>query len=70
MRGATPIDEDCFAEGVPAGVTKEGLTDDDRRDWFGLAPAEWTSVEAAKIERPADMVARAGTSRRDRRLFS
>jgi hypothetical protein len=61
---------EVFAEGVPAGVTKESLTDDDRRDWFGLVPAERTSFEAAKIERPADMVARAGTSRRDRRLFS
>ncbi len=44
------IGEDCFAEGVPAVVTKEGLTDDDRRDYFGLVPAEWTSFEAAKIE--------------------
>ncbi|MHC4176769.1 MAG: hypothetical protein ACYSWU_04640 [Planctomycetota bacterium] len=44
------IPEDSFAEGVPAVVKKQNITDDDRRDYFGLLPAGWTRFEASKIE--------------------
>ncbi len=51
---ATRVDQvipaNCFAEGVPAQVKKESVTDDDRRDYFGLLPAEWTRYEAGNIE--------------------
>jgi carbonic anhydrase/acetyltransferase-like protein (isoleucine patch superfamily) len=39
-----------FAEGVPAVVKKEHITDDDRKAYFGLVPAEWTRYEAGRIE--------------------
>lgn len=42
---------DCFAEGVPAVVKKRDITDDDRREYFGLVPAAWTHYEAEQIER-------------------
>jgi len=44
------IPDNCFAEGVPAVVKKENLTDADRADYFGLVPAEWTRYEAVHIE--------------------
>jgi len=44
------IPENAFAEGVPAVVKKENITDDDRRAYFGLLPGGWTSFEAANIE--------------------
>jgi len=44
------IPENSFAEGVPAKVIKEHITDDDRRDYFGLIPAAWTHFEGDRIE--------------------
>ena len=44
------IPENSFAEGVPAVVKKQDITDDDRRAYFGLLPAGWTRYEAANIE--------------------
>jgi len=44
------IDENCFAEGVPAVIKKRNITDDDRLDYFGLLPSGWTSFEAKNIE--------------------
>jgi len=44
------IPENCFAQGVPAKIVKENITDDDRGDYFGLVPAEWTHYEGDRIE--------------------
>lgn len=44
------IPENSFAEGVPAEVMKENITDDDRRDYFGLVPAAWTHYQGDRIE--------------------
>ncbi len=44
------IPENSFAEGVPAVVKKQNITDEDRMDYFGLLPHGWTSFEAANIE--------------------
>jgi len=44
------IPENSFAEGVPARVVKENITDDDRRSYFGLIPREWTHYEGDRIE--------------------
>ena len=44
------IPDNCFAEGVPAKVVKENLTDDDRRNYFGLLPKAWTHYEGDRIE--------------------
>jgi len=44
------IPANSFAEGVPAVVKKQNITDDDRKAYFGLVPAQWTRYEASKIE--------------------
>lgn len=44
------IPDNCFAEGVPAKVVKEGITDEDRRAYFGLIPRGWTHYEGDRIE--------------------
>ena len=44
------IPENSFAEGVPAKIVKENIADDDRRDYFGLIPKEWTHYEGDRIE--------------------
>lgn len=44
------IAENSFAEGVPAVVKKESISDDDRISYFGLLPSGWTRFEAANIE--------------------
>jgi hypothetical protein len=44
------IPENSFAEGVPAKVVKENITDDDRRSYFGLITREWTHYEGDRIE--------------------
>ncbi len=44
------IGDNSFAEGVPAVVKKENITDQDRLDYFGLLPAGWTQFEAKNIE--------------------
>ena len=44
------IGENCFAEGVPAMVKKQNITEQDRLDYFGVLPSGWTRYEAANIE--------------------
>jgi carbonic anhydrase/acetyltransferase-like protein (isoleucine patch superfamily) len=45
----TVIPENCIAQGVPAEVVKENITDQERIDLMGLVPAEWVMVEADGI---------------------
>ena len=47
------IPGNSFAEGVPAVVKKENITDKDRQDYFGLIPAEWTRYEGESQEERA-----------------
>jgi carbonic anhydrase/acetyltransferase-like protein (isoleucine patch superfamily) len=44
------IPDNCFAEGVPAVIKKENITEEDRLDYFGLLPSGWTRYEAENIE--------------------
>jgi len=44
------IPENSFAEGVPAVVKKQNITDQDRLDYFGVLPSAWTRFEAQSIE--------------------
>jgi len=44
------IPDNSFAEGVPAVVKKQNITEDDRLDYFGVLPSGWTRYEAANIE--------------------
>ena len=44
------IPENSFAEGVPAVVKRENITDADRLDYFGVLPSAWTRCEAQNIE--------------------
>lgn len=44
------IPANALAEGVPATVTREDLTDGDRQAYFGVLPAAWTHYEGDKIE--------------------
>jgi len=44
------IPDNCFAEGVPASIKKDNITEDDRLDYFGVLPSGWTRYEAEKIE--------------------
>jgi len=44
------IPDNGFAEGVPAGVKKADLTEQDRQDYFGVLPSAWTRYEAGNIE--------------------
>ena len=45
----TTIPDNCIAQGVPARVVKENITDRDRIELMGLVPAEWVVVEAKGI---------------------
>lgn len=47
------IPANSFAEGVPAVVKKENITDKDRQAYFGLIPAEWTRYEGDRQEKRA-----------------
>jgi len=47
------IGANCFAEGVPAVVKKENITDEDRTSYFGLIPAEWARYEGERQEERA-----------------
>ena len=47
------IPANSFAEGVPAVVKKGSITDEDRKAYFGLIPAEWTRYEGARQEEKA-----------------
>lgn len=44
------IPDNSFAEGVPAIVKKKNISDEDRLDYFGVLPSEWTRYEARNIE--------------------
>jgi carbonic anhydrase/acetyltransferase-like protein (isoleucine patch superfamily) len=44
------IPENCLAQGVPAEIVKENITDEDRLATFGLIPAGWTHYEGDRIE--------------------
>ena len=44
------IPDNSFAEGVPAVVKKENITDEDRLKYFGLLPSAWTRYEAENME--------------------
>jgi len=44
------IDDNCFAEGVPAVIKKRNITEEDRLDYFGVLPSGWTRYEAENIE--------------------
>jgi len=47
------IPENAFAEGVPAVVKKENITDEDRLDYFGVLPEGWTTFEGEGQEKRA-----------------
>ena len=47
------IPANSFAEGVPAVVKKQNITDEDRKAYFGLVPAEWTRYEGGRQEEKA-----------------
>lgn len=47
------IPANCFAEGVPAVVKKENITDKDREEYFGLIPEKWTRFEGYNQEKRA-----------------
>jgi carbonic anhydrase/acetyltransferase-like protein (isoleucine patch superfamily) len=44
------IPENSFAEGVPAVVKKENITDKERRAYFGLVPSQWARFAGDKQE--------------------
>ena len=52
------IPDDSFAEGVPAAVKKENITDEDRKEYFGLLPGAWTRYEADLNHGTAILIAR------------
>ena len=63
---ATHIDQvipaNSFAEGVPAVVKKENITDEDRKAYFGLIPAEWTRYEGSRRRKTLARSGAAGDS--------
>lgn len=44
------IPDNCLAEGVPARIVRENLTDVDRQRYFGVLPRAWTHYEGDHIE--------------------
>ncbi|MHC4596918.1 MAG: hypothetical protein ACYS19_18470 [Planctomycetota bacterium] len=44
------IGDNSFAEGVPAVIKKENITEEDRLDYFGVLPSGWTRYTAEKVE--------------------
>jgi carbonic anhydrase/acetyltransferase-like protein (isoleucine patch superfamily) len=44
------IPDNAFAEGVPAIVKREGLTDADRQAYFGVLPSAWTHYDSGEPE--------------------
>ncbi|OGB62686.1 MAG: hypothetical protein A2Y94_04305 [Caldithrix sp. RBG_13_44_9] len=52
------IPPNSFAEGVPAVVKKENITEEDRIKYFGLSPSGWIAFESA--EREAEVKANSG----------
>jgi carbonic anhydrase/acetyltransferase-like protein (isoleucine patch superfamily) len=47
------IDDNCFAEGVPAVIKRRNLTEKDRADYFGVSPLAWTTFEGERQEASA-----------------
>lgn len=51
---ATNVDQDipenCLAQGVPAVIVRENLTDDDRISYFGLLPRGWGEASGKWVE--------------------
>jgi len=47
------IPANCFAEGVPAVVKKENITDKDREQYFGLIPEKWARFSGDNHEKRA-----------------
>jgi predicted DNA-binding protein with PD1-like motif/carbonic anhydrase/acetyltransferase-like protein (isoleucine patch superfamily) len=45
------IPDNAFAEGVPARVVKENITDKDRAEYFGLIPVQWTRHVGERLEK-------------------
>jgi predicted DNA-binding protein with PD1-like motif len=45
------IPANAFADGVPARVVKENITDKDRSEYFGLVPAEWALYAGKTFEK-------------------
>jgi carbonic anhydrase/acetyltransferase-like protein (isoleucine patch superfamily) len=45
----TTIPANCIAQGVPARIVKENITDQDRIELMGLVSSEWVKVEAEGI---------------------
>ncbi len=45
----TTIPADCIAQGVPAQVVKQNITDEDRIELMGLVSSEWVKIEAEGI---------------------
>jgi carbonic anhydrase/acetyltransferase-like protein (isoleucine patch superfamily) len=39
----TVVPENCIAEGIPAKVVRENITDEDRRALMGLIPKKWVT---------------------------
>lgn len=54
---ATNVDQvvpaNCLAQGVPAKVVKENLTEEDRHSYFGLIPKGWAEAAGAWAEERA-----------------
>jgi carbonic anhydrase/acetyltransferase-like protein (isoleucine patch superfamily) len=44
------IPDNAFAEGVPAVIKKENITEEDRLEYFGLSPLGWTQHEGQNQE--------------------
>ena len=44
------IPDYCLAQGVPAKVVQENLTDEDRRSYFGLLPKGWAEASGQWAE--------------------
>ena len=44
------VPDNCIAEGVPARVVREQITDKDRRELMGLVPREWVRYVGERQE--------------------
>ena len=44
--------DNCVAEGVPAKIVRENITDDDRRELMGLVPREWVRYAGGALGVP------------------
>lgn len=44
------IPENALAEGVPAKIVRQNLTDADRQKYFGVLPKAWAAYEGERLE--------------------